>query len=137
MNNKQTMIIKLFSTQGEEGDLKKSVLFNTKKNLLLLFFQGGWGGLRLKQLKTVSFFRAIKVRGSLIKNIITKTGKKQAKFCYFFIQKYILLKKFMIIILNFWVFFTLTFYYLKICFPQIRFQIHAYLSQSCLNEWSE
>ena len=37
------MIIKLFSTQGEEGDLKKSVLFNTKKNLLLLFFLGGWG----------------------------------------------------------------------------------------------
>ena len=46
------------------GDFKKSVLFNTKRNLLLLFFGGGVGGLRLKQLETVSFFHATKVRGS-------------------------------------------------------------------------
>ena len=59
------------------------------------------------------------------------------KILLFFIQKYILLKKFIIILFDFWVFFTLTFYYLKIWFPQIRFQIHAYLSQSCLYEWSE
>ena len=65
MNNKQTMIIKLFSTQGEEGDFKKSVLFNTKKKFAFAVFLGGVGVLRFKQLETVSFFRATKVRGSL------------------------------------------------------------------------
>ena len=59
------MIIKLFSTQGEERDFKK-VYYSTLKKFAFAVFLGGVGGLRLKQLETVSFFRATKVRGSLM-----------------------------------------------------------------------
>ena len=63
MNNKQTIIIKLFSTQGRRG-IKKKVYYSTLKKIAFAVFFGGVGGLRLKQLETVSFFRATKVRGS-------------------------------------------------------------------------
>ena len=39
--------------------------YSTLKKIWFCCFFGGVGGLRLKQLETVSFFRATKVRGSL------------------------------------------------------------------------
>ena len=52
--------------------------YSTLKKIAFAFFLGGVGGLRLKQLETVSFFRATKVRGSLIET--RKSLKNNKKF---------------------------------------------------------